>query len=58
MQIQAKRPNTDIYAKFGRVNGGYSVFSPGGLQVYQGFRNFLNAYVPTGTTGDESNFLV
>jgi hypothetical protein len=54
--IIARRPASNITVKFGRVNGGYSVFSPGGLQVYQGFRNYLNASIPSGSTGDSSNF--
>lgn len=54
--ISGRRPAFDIYVKFGRVNNGYSVFSPGGLQVYQGIRNYLNASVPAGTIGEDSNF--
>jgi hypothetical protein len=56
--IYAKRPFSDIYVKFGRVSNGYSVFSPGGLQVYQGVRNYMNASIPEGTTGDASNFFI
>ena len=56
--IAARRPASNITVKFGRVNGGYSVFSPGGLQVYQGFRNYLNASIPSGSTGDASNFFI
>jgi hypothetical protein len=41
--IRARRPAGDIVVKFGRVGNGYSVFSPGGIQVYQGFRNYMNA---------------
>jgi hypothetical protein len=52
------RPAADIYVKYGRVQNGYSVFSPGGLQVYQGVRNYLNASVPEGTSGDASNFFI
>jgi len=41
--IVVRRPNGMIQVKFGRVGNGYSVFSPGGIQVYQGFRNYMNA---------------
>lgn len=41
--MRARRPAGDIVVKFGRVGNGYSVFSPGGIQVYQGFRNYMNA---------------
>ena len=41
--ITVRRPNDMIQVKFGRVGNGYSVFSPGGIQVYQGFRNYMNA---------------
>ncbi len=41
--MRARRPSGDIVVKFGRVGNGYSVFSPGGIQVYQGFRNYMNA---------------
>ena len=34
--------NGDIVVRFGRVNNGYSLFGPGGLQVYQGFKNYMN----------------
>ena len=57
-QIFARRPYTDIFAKYGRVSNGYSVFSPGGLQVYQGVRNYMNASIPEGTTGDSANFFI
>jgi hypothetical protein len=57
-QIFARRPASDIFVKFGRVSNGYSVFSPGGLQVYQGNRNYLNASSPSGSTGDASNFFI
>ena len=56
--IVARRPASDIFAKFGRVSNGYSVFSPGGLQVYQGVRNYMNASIPSGSTGDASNFFI
>jgi hypothetical protein len=56
--VVARRPMSDIFVKFGRVNNGFSVFSPGGLQVYQGVRNYLNASIPEGTTGDASNFFI
>jgi hypothetical protein len=56
--IAGYRPASDIYVKYGRVQNGYSVFSPGGLQVYQGVRNYLNASVPEGTSGDASNFFI
>ncbi len=56
--IVGYRPAADIYVKYGRVQNGYSVFSPGGLQVYQGVRNYLNASVPEGTSGDSSNFFI
>jgi hypothetical protein len=56
--VTAYRPIGDIFVKFGRVNNGYSVFSPGGLQVYQGVRNYMNASIPQGTTGDSSNFFI
>jgi hypothetical protein len=52
------RPVVDIFVKFGRVSNGYSVFSPGGLQVYQGVRNYMNASIPEGTTGDSANFFI
>ena len=57
-QVTAFRPFGDIFVKFGRVNNGYSVFSPGGLQVYQGVRNYMNASIPQGTSGDSSNFFI
>jgi hypothetical protein len=57
-QIFARRPASDIYVKFGRVSNGYSTFSPGGLQVYQGVRNYMNASLPEGTTGDSANFFI
>jgi hypothetical protein len=57
-QIYAYRPASDIFVKFGRVSNGYSVFSPGGLQVYQGVRNYMNASIPEGTTGDAANFFI
>jgi hypothetical protein len=56
--IYANRPASDIFVKYGRVQNGYSVFSPGGLQVYQGVRNYLNASVPEGTSGESSNFFI
>ena len=40
--------NGSIVVRFGRVNNGYSLFGPGGLQVYQGFRNYMNV----STAGD------
>jgi hypothetical protein len=57
-QIFARRPMGDIFAKYGRVSNGYSVFSPGGLQVYQGVRNYMNASLPSGSAGDASNFFI
>jgi hypothetical protein len=57
-QIFARRPAADIFAKYGRVSNGYSVFSPGGLQVYQGVRNYMNASLPSGSSGDASNFFI
>ena len=56
--ISINRPVVDIFVKFGRVSNGYSVFSPGGLQVYQGVRNYMNASLPEGTTGDSANFFI
>ena len=41
--ITVRRPNGMIQVKFGRVGNGYSIFSPGGIQVYQGFKNYMNA---------------
>jgi hypothetical protein len=41
--ITVRRPSDMIQVKFGRVGNGYSIFSPGGIQVYQGFRNYMNA---------------
>jgi len=41
--IRIRRPAGDIIVKFGRVGNGYSIFSPGGIQVYQGFKNYMNA---------------
>ncbi len=41
--IAVRRPNGMIQVKFGRVGNGYSIFSPGGIQVYQGFKNYMNA---------------
>lgn len=41
--LRIRRPNGMIQVKFGRVGNGYSVFSPGGIQVYQGFKNYMNA---------------
>jgi hypothetical protein len=57
-EIRIYRPATDIFVKFGRVANGYSVFSPGGLQVYQGVRNYMNASLPSGSSGDSSNFFI
>jgi hypothetical protein len=57
-QIFAYKPAADIFVKYGRVQNGYSVFSPGGLQVYQGVRNYMNASLPAGSTGDSSNFFI
>jgi hypothetical protein len=54
--IVLRRPASDIQVRFGRVGNGYSVFSPGGLQVYQGFRNYMNVSTPSGSTGVASNF--
>ena len=56
--ISANRPTSDIFVKFGRVTNGYSVFSPGGLQVYQGVRNYINASLPSGSSGDAANFFI
>ena len=56
--VSGRRPASDIYVKFGRVNNGYSIFSPGGLQAYVGVRNYLNASTPSGSTGDASNFFL
>jgi hypothetical protein len=56
--VSANRPASDIFVKFGRVANGYSVFSPGGLQVYQGVRNYMNASLPSGSTGDAANFFI
>jgi len=56
--IVANRPADNIFVKFGRVSNGYSVFSPGGLQVYQGVRNYMNASLPSGSTGDGANFFI
>jgi hypothetical protein len=56
--IVANRPASDIFVKFGRVSNGYSVFSPGGLQVYQGVRNYMNASLPSGSAGDGANFFI
>jgi hypothetical protein len=56
--IAAQRPFSNIFVKFGRVANGYSVFSPGGLQVYQGVRNYMNASLPSGSTGDAANFFI
>ncbi len=41
--ITVRRPSDMIQVKFGRVGNGYSIFSPGGIQVYQGFKNYMNA---------------
>jgi hypothetical protein len=57
-EIRIYRPASDIFVKFGRVANGYSVFSPGGLQVYQGVRNYMNASLPSGSSGDSSNFFI
>jgi hypothetical protein len=54
--IVLRRPLSNIQVRFGRVGNGYSVFSPGGLQVYQGFRNYMNLSSPSGSTGVASNF--
>jgi hypothetical protein len=54
--IVLRRPAGNIRVRFGRVGNGYSVFSPGGLQVYQGFRNYMNLSSPSGSTGVASNF--
>jgi hypothetical protein len=54
--IILSRPASNIQVRFGRVGNGYSVFSPGGLQVYQGFRNYMNLSSPSGSTGVASNF--
>jgi hypothetical protein len=58
MSAAAYKPPTDMFVKFGRVNNGYSIFSPGGLQAYSGVRNYLNASAPSGSTGDASNFFI
>ena len=54
--IVLRRPAAAIQVRFGRVGNGYSTFSPGGLQVYQGFRNYMNLSSPSGSTGVASNF--
>lgn len=56
--VVARRPTSDIFVKFGRVANGYSVFSPGGLQVYQGVRNYMNASLPSGSAGESANFFI
>lgn len=56
--VYGNRPSSNIVVKFGRVQNGYSVFSPGGLQVYQGVRNYMNASLPSGSSGDASNFFI
>jgi hypothetical protein len=43
----------NVKVKYGRVGNGYSIFSPGGLQVYQGVRQYLNASPPD---ANSSNF--
>jgi hypothetical protein len=54
--ITLRRPAGNIVVRYGRVSNGYSVLSPGGLQVYQGFRNYMNVSSPSGSTGVASNF--
>lgn len=54
--IYLRRPASNIVVRFGRVANGFSVLSPGGLQVYQGFRNYMNVSSPSGSTGVASNF--
>jgi hypothetical protein len=54
--IVLRRPASTIQVRFGRVGNGFSIFSPGGLQVYQGFRNYMNVSSPSGSTGVASNF--
>jgi hypothetical protein len=34
--------NGTIKVRFGQINNGYSLFGPGGLQVYQGLKNYMN----------------
>jgi len=41
--LRVRRPSSDVTFKYGRVGNGYSIFSPGGIQVYQGIRNYINA---------------
>ena len=54
--ISLRRPASNIVVRFGRVANGFSILSPGGLQVYQGFRNYMNVSSPSGSTGVASNF--
>jgi len=54
--ITCRRPAGNIVVRYGRVSNGYSVLSPGGLQIYQGFRNYMNVSSPSGSTGVASNF--
>jgi hypothetical protein len=54
--ISLNRPANPIVVRFGRVANGFSTLSPGGLQVYQGFRNYMNVSSPSGSTGVASNF--
>jgi hypothetical protein len=56
--VSLNRPASQIQVRYGRVANGYSVLSPGGLQVYQGFRNYMNLSSPTATSGEASNFFL
>ena len=56
--LRFRRPVNTINVKYGRVSNGFSILSPGGLQVYQGFKNYASFKAPTTTSGDNSNFML
>jgi hypothetical protein len=56
--LRFRRPVNTINVKYGRVSNGFSILSPGGLQVYQGFKNYASFKAPSATTGDNSNFML
>jgi hypothetical protein len=57
--VTFQRPGgNDVRVQYTRVDNGYSTLSPGGLQVYQGLKNYASFTRPTGTTGDASNFML
>jgi hypothetical protein len=57
--VTFQRPGgNDVRVQYTRVSNGYSILSPGGLRVYQGLKNYASFKSPSGTTGDDSNFML